>query len=187
MSEKITGARGLVRLCAAGMFAALICFATMMIRIPMPICGYVNFGDCFVILAAWILGPVYGFAAGGIGSALADLLSGYAQYIPGTFVIKGLVAVAAALIAHAVLQKSAEHRIVGYAAGALAGELIMLGGYFLYEAAALGIGFAGALSSVAGNAVQGAFGVGLSVILAQTLDKTKALMKFRAYVLEVRN
>lgn len=181
MSEKIGKSKGLVRLCATGMFAAFICVATMLIRIPMPICGYVNFGDCFVILAAWILGPVYGFAAGGIGSALADLLAGYAQYIPGTFIIKGLVAAAAALIAHAVLRKN--RRLAGYAMGALAGELIMLGGYFLYEAAALGYGLAGAFSSVAGNAVQGAFGAGLSVILAQTLAKTGALKKYSGYAI----
>ena len=181
MNEKNSGSKGLVKLCAAGVFAAFVCVATLLIRIPMPICGYVNFGDCFVILAAWILGPVYGFAAGGIGSALADLLSGYAQYIPGTFVIKGLVAVAAAIIAHAVLKRSAGHRLAGYALGALSGELIMLGGYFLYEAAPLGYGFAGALSSVAGNAVQGAFGVALSVILAQTLAKTGVLKKYKGY------
>lgn len=181
MSEKIGKSKALVKLCVTGMFAAFICVATMLIRIPMPICGYVNFGDCFVILAAWILGPVYGFAAGGIGSALADLLAGYAQYIPGTFVIKGLVAVAAALIAHAILRKSAARRLAGYAFGALAGELIMLGGYFLYEAAALGYGLAGAFSSVAGNAVQGAFGAALSVILAQTLAKTGALKKYSGY------
>lgn len=181
MSDKITKSRALVKLCVAGVFAAFICVATMLIRIPMPICGYVNFGDCFIILAAWILGPVYGFAAGGIGSALADLLAGYAQYIPGTFAIKGLVAVAAALIARAILRKS--RRLAGYAAGALAGELIMLGGYFLYEAAALGYGFAGAFSSVAGNAVQAAFGAALSVILAQTLTKTGALKKYSGYAI----
>lgn len=173
----------LVKLCVTGMFAAFICVATMLIRIPMPICGYVNFGDCFIILAALILGPVYGFAAGGIGSALADLLAGYAQYIPGTFVIKGLIAVAAALIAHAVLKKSAARHLAGCAAGAICGELIMVGGYFLYEAAVLGYGIAGAFTSVAGNAVQAAFGTALSVILAQTLTKTGALKKYKGYAI----
>lgn len=182
MSGKMIGSKELLlKLCVAGMFAALICVATMMIRIPMPICGYVNFGDCFVILVAWILGPVYGSAAGGIGSAFADLFSGYAQYVPGTFMIKGLVAAAAALIVHAVLLKSPRLRLAGYAAGGIAGELIMIGGYYLYESTVLGIGFAGAFGSVAGNAVQGAFGVGLSVILAQTISGTKALKKFNAY------
>ena len=50
------------------MFAALSCAATMVIRIPTPIGG-------LCLLAGWILGPWYGFAAAGLGSALADLLA----------------------------------------------------------------------------------------------------------------
>lgn len=44
--------------------------------------GYVNLGDCAVLISAWMLGPLYGGAAAGIGSALADLLSGYAHLCP---------------------------------------------------------------------------------------------------------
>lgn len=182
MSDKIVKSKGLLlKLCVSGMFAALICVATMMIRIPMPICGYVNFGDCFIIPAAMILGPFYGFAASGIGSALADLFGGYVQYVPGTFVIKGLIAAAAALIAHAFLQKSGKLRLPGYTVGSITGEIIMIGGYYLYESIALGYGFAGAFGSVTGNAVQGAFGVALGVILSHVIAKTGALKKFRSY------
>lgn len=84
----------------AAVFAALICAATLAVQIPTPMTGgYVNVGDCFVLVSAWCLGPWYGFAAGGIGSMLADLLSGYAHYIPGTLLIKGLMATVAALLA----------------------------------------------------------------------------------------
>ncbi|MDE6727473.1 MAG: ECF transporter S component [Oscillospiraceae bacterium] len=180
-NEKNSSKELLLKLCISGMFAALICVATMMIRIPLPLCGYVNFGDCFILVAAWILGPVYGFAAGGIGSAFADLFSGYAQYVPGTFVIKGLIAVAAALIARAFLCKSEKLRFSGYVVGGIVGEIVMVGGYYLYESTALGVGFAAAFDSVLGNTVQGAFGVALSVVLAQVIAKTKILKKFRAY------
>ena len=54
----------------AAMFAALTCVATMIIHIPSPIGGYFNLGDCMVLLSAFVLGPVWGTAAGGIGSAL---------------------------------------------------------------------------------------------------------------------
>ena len=50
----------LLKLVFAAMFAALICVATMVIQIPSPMNGYVNFGDCFILVAAWVLGPVYG-------------------------------------------------------------------------------------------------------------------------------
>ena len=54
-------------------FAALCCIATYLIIIPIPLgIGYVNFGDVFVLAAAWCLGG-YG-ALAGIGCALADIL-----------------------------------------------------------------------------------------------------------------
>ncbi len=180
-SEKSNSKDILLKICVSGMFAALICVATMIIRIPSPLDGYVNFGDCFILIAAWVLGPVYGFAAGGIGSALADLFAGYTHYVPGTFVIKGLIAVAAALIVHAFLNKSKKLRFPGYVAGGITGEIIMVGGYYFYEAALLGNGFAAALKSVPGNIAQGVFGVVLGVILSTVIAKTHVLKSFRSY------
>ena len=171
----------LIKLSVSGMFAALICVATMIIRIPSPTGGYVNFGDCFILIAAWVLGPVYGFAAGGIGSALADLLSGYAHYIPGTFVIKGLIAFVAAIIVHAFMKRSVKLRLPGYVIGGISGEAIMVGGYYLYAAVALGKGFAVAFDSVFGNIAQGAFGVAVGVVLAQVIAKTHVLKSFNSY------
>ena len=91
------------KLVFAALFAALACAATF-IHIPVPPMtnGYVNLGDCFVLLAGFCLGPVYGGLAGGIGSALTDLLGGYFHYVPATLIIKFLMALAAALIAKAL-------------------------------------------------------------------------------------
>ncbi|MBO5489614.1 MAG: ECF transporter S component, partial [Eubacterium sp.] len=78
------------KIALTALFAALTCVATMVIRIPVPATGgYLNLGDGFVILCGILLGPAYGFLAAGIGSGLADLLAGYTQYVPGTFLIKG--------------------------------------------------------------------------------------------------
>ena len=77
------------KLVYAALFAALTCVMTMIVKIPVPATGgYVNLGDCVVLLAGWVLGPMYGGAAAGLGSMLADLVSGYPLYAPGTFVIK---------------------------------------------------------------------------------------------------
>ncbi|MFQ9472300.1 MAG: ECF transporter S component [Oscillospiraceae bacterium] len=89
------------RLVLAALFTALTTVMTMVIQVPSPMQGYVNLGDCGVLLSAWVLGPAWGGAAAGIGSMLADLLSGYAHYAPGTLVIKTCMAVAAALILRA--------------------------------------------------------------------------------------
>lgn len=171
----------LLNICVTAMFAALICVATMLIQIPSPLNGYVNFGDCFILIAAWVLGPVYGFAAGGIGSALADLFTGYVHYVPGTFIIKGLIAVAAALICRAMLKKLGKVVIPAYAVSALAGEMIMVGGYYLYAALLFGKSFAGAAASVPGNLIQGAFGLICGVVIIRIIAKTKVLSKFSTY------
>ena len=89
----------LKKLVMAALFAALACVATMSIKIPTPgTSGYIHPGDAIVILAGVVLGPAWGFLAGGIGSAMADLLGGYFVYVPITFVIKGLVSLCSALL-----------------------------------------------------------------------------------------
>ena len=89
----------LKKLVMAALFAALACVATMSIKIPTPgTSGYIHPGDAIVILAGVVLGPTWGFLAGGIGSAMADLLGGYFVYVPITFVIKGLVSLCSALL-----------------------------------------------------------------------------------------
>ena len=42
----------------AALLAALTCVATMVIKIPSPLQGYLNLGDCIVLLAGWMLSPV---------------------------------------------------------------------------------------------------------------------------------
>ncbi len=60
------------------MLSSLACVATMLIKIPSPMKGYINLGDGVVLIAGWMLGPGYGFLAAGLGSALADVLYGFA-------------------------------------------------------------------------------------------------------------
>ena len=159
--------RSLVR---AAVLAALVCVATMVIQIPSPLSGYMNMGDCFVLLAAVLLGPIWGTVAGGIGSMLADLLSGYAQYVPGTFVIKALMALLAALIFRALSKRSST---VAMLAGGLAAELWMVTGDFLYEATFLQYGLSAA-AGIPGNLMQGAFGIVAGLLLYRLLVRMHA-------------
>lgn len=168
------------KLVSSAMFAAFICVATILIQIPSPMGGYVNFGDCFILACAWVMGPVYGFAAGGIGSALADLISGYPQYIPGTFIIKGLIAVAAALISRRLLTAFPKRKLPAYTLGAIAGELIMVVGYALYDGIIFGSGFFAALCGI-GNIVQGVGGVIAGVAIIQALSAAGVTRKIHAY------
>ena len=80
-------------LVTAALLAAMTTVATIIIRIPIfATNGYVNIGDTIVLVSAWFLGNPYGALAAGIGSGLADLLAGYPAYIPGTAVIRFLMA-----------------------------------------------------------------------------------------------
>jgi uncharacterized membrane protein len=77
-----------------GLFIALVAVSTMIVRFPIPQTnGYINLGDSMVLLSAIFFGPVGGFIAGGIGSALADILGGYPQWALWTLIIKGLEAI----------------------------------------------------------------------------------------------
>ncbi|MCE4610047.1 MAG: ECF transporter S component, partial [Desulfurococcales archaeon] len=74
----------------SAVFAALVLAATM-ISVYTPITeGYFNLGESMVYTAAILGGPYVGLIAGGIGSALADIILGYSHYAPGTLVIKAI-------------------------------------------------------------------------------------------------
>ena len=152
----------LKKLILAALFAALSCVATMSIRIPTPgTSGYIHPGDAIVILSGVILGPVWGFLAGGIGSALSDLIGGYFIYVPITFVIKGLVALAAGLLYQKV-GKNQKSRYIAVILGGVADIILVAGGYFVCEFFIYG---AGAAASIPANIIQGVGGLVISCIL----------------------
>ena len=152
----------LKKLILAALFAALSCVATMSIRIPTPgTGGYIHPGDAIVILSGVILGPVWGFLAGGIGSALSDLIGGYFIYVPITFVIKGLVALAAGLLYQKV-GKNQKSRYIAVILGGVADIILVAGGYFVCEFFIYG---AGAAASIPANIIQGVGGLVISCIL----------------------
>ena len=156
------------KLTLAGAFAALTAVATLLIQIPSPTKGYINTGDVLVNLAAWVLGPVYGGAAAGIGSAMADLISGYTVYAPATLIIKAGMAV----VSYLVYDRFARRQKTYFAllAGAIAAEIVMVLGYAVFAGFLYG-SFATALLSVPENIVQGVFGAAVSSALYAALRK----------------
>ena len=159
------------KLVLSALMAALVYVATSIIQIPSPVNGYVNLGDCFVLLSGWLLGPWYGAAAAGIGSMLVDLLSGYGHYVPGTLIIKGVDALAAALIFRAMGRSKTALLVSG-----TVGEIIMVVGYFGYAGLLLGKGI-GAAASIPGNLVQAAMGLVIGFVLLKVAQKTRIAEK----------
>jgi uncharacterized membrane protein len=140
--------RAFIIILLAGATAAL----TIVVRIPIPgTGGYLNFGDIAVVFCGLFLGRKYGAVAGGVGSALADVIGGFFVFAPITLVAKGLEG----FLAGAIGAKGIAVFLLP-----LAG-LTMVGGYFLAELFLPGMGLAAALSEVPFNLIQafvGAFG-----------------------------
>lgn len=167
------------RLILAALFAALCTVCTMFTRIPSPTGGYAHAGDAMVILAGVVLGPVWGGAAAGIGSALVELI-GYPMYTVPTLIIKFLMAAVAGLL-YRRLRGRFMPRTACLAAGGVA-EVIMMIGYFFNKIILCVLFQEGytvlsaavyALGSVPGNAVQGFCGIVVAVLLIPLLRRIK--------------
>lgn len=147
-------------LASTGIMTALVLGLTL-IHIATTGEGYVHLGDIAVYFASFAFGPWVGMVAGGVGAALADVLSGYGQYAPLTLVVHGLQGLVAGLIA------SRDPRVRKLVLGVLAGAAVILVGYYLgeYFIEPLG-GPVQAYRDLPGNAVQELFGaLGLVVYL----------------------
>jgi len=151
-----------LKIALLGVMAALVTVSTMLVQIPNPPTrGYINFGDALIFVSALIFGRTIGAFAGGVGSALADILSGYSYFAPFTLVIKGVEGLLAGMISNG---KSWRRDILAVVVGGA--EMIV--GYFLAETFALGYGVLAALTEVPGNVSQILVGglVGLLVAVA---------------------
>lgn len=167
-----------LKLTYTAMLTAMVCVATMLIRIPTMV-GYTNLGDGFILLSAFLFGPFYGAVAGGIGSMLADIISGYAFYAPATLVIKGLIAVIAALLWKAMRKRGGD-KVWKKILASLVAEIWMAAGYWTFETLFLGEAKA-ALASVPNNIAQGLVGVVLGMVLYYALSKLPMWKKVQLY------
>lgn len=148
------------------MLIALTTVMTMVIRIPtVGTDGYLNLGDMVVFLGAMLLGRKGGFIVGGLGSGLADLLSGYSHYAPITFIVKGLEGYIAGFILDTDIGKKMP------ILATIIGGLWMALGYYIAEIFMYGA--KAALASVPGNIGQGLLGAVTAVILYAALKKAK--------------
>ena len=163
----------------SALMAALTCVGTMIIKVPTPTNGYIHPGDGFVLLSGLLLGPVWGGLAAGIGSALSDLIGGYFIYVPATLIIKGLTAIVAYFTFKAVSRISIKFNLLGLIISSIAGELVMVFGYFLFEifmlsvvnGTSLSAGFIASLAGIIPNLIQGLFGVIIASLLYPLLKK----------------
>ena len=146
----------------------LVTVMTMIFKIPIPVTqGYFNFGDAGVILVSMLFGPYVGLIAGGLGSSLADILSGYSFYAPATFLAKGIEGFIVGMIFTKLYKKS---RLLAYTSGPVGG-LFMICSYFVFESYFFSI--ANALVELPWNILQALFGSAIAYSLYKLLHPLK--------------
>jgi len=148
------------RVASIAILAAVTTVLTRVVQVPLPARGYINLGDVAIVFTAITLGPFSGAISGGLGTALADLLSGpYAFWAPISLFVHGLQGLLIGLICR-VRPGNLGLQVLG----GVVGMAVMAGGYFL-----AGIFIEGAgpsLTEVPGNLIQGGVGVVLGILVS---------------------
>ncbi len=102
--------QGLRKLCMAALFAALcyVGFAFFQIKIPVgDDATSFHLGNVFCVLAALMLGGLWGGLAGAVGMTIGDLLDPvYITSAPKTFLLKLCIGLITGLVAHKVFRIS---------------------------------------------------------------------------------
>jgi uncharacterized membrane protein len=147
-----------LRIATLSVLTAATAFFTFAVRIPIaPTRGYLNLGDVVIYFAAFTFGPVTALFAGGLGTALADIISGYSQWAPISLVVHGLQGLVAGLIAGSAAARQGCSLNLRWLAAACAGTLLMCSGYL--GGGALMVGFGAALVELPGNIIQNLAGI----------------------------
>lgn len=181
---------GIRKLVFTALVMAMILVATSLFRIPVPMTqGYVHLGDAVIFLGVLLLGKRNGALAAGLGSAMGDVLGGYAFFAPCTFIVKFLMAFVCGLIIEKFLGKN-ENSIEGTEksvsggkrravemAAMTAGGLVMVAGYFLGEIPIYG-NVGTALAEIPWNIGQFLTGEVVAMLIAVSLSRTPAKKYF---------
>lgn len=130
--------------------------------------GYFNLGDSLVMISGFLLGPAGGFFAGGVGSAMADLILGFPGFAPITFIAKGLEGLVVGFLSFRTMRKKT---LSGWdILGLLLGSVAMLLGYLLGEMFMLGYTFeVAALELVTINSIQVTMGSIVTILIGPLL------------------
>lgn len=161
-----------------GLLVALVAVSTMVIKIPtISTDGYIHLGDSMIFLSAIMFGKKKGAIAGGLGSAMADLLLGYTHWVLPSLIIKGLMGYGIGLIAN---QESDNIINLRNSIALIFGASWMVFGYFIAGGIMKG-SFIVSATSVPANLLQGFVGALLFIPIGVALKKTKY---FNQYVLK---
>lgn len=155
--------RAVVQLSLMAVMSALVAVGTLIVQIPNTMGGYFNIGDVMIFVASLTFGPIVGGFAGGVGSAIADII-GFPGFALPTLIIKGFEGLISGFLTN---QKMVYRDILAVVVAGFE----MVTGYFLVEVYLWGLG--GALAEVIPNiaqvAIGGIVGVPIALVLRRRL------------------
>ena len=159
----------------SGVFAALIYILTAYVHVPTG-AGYTHIGDGMIFLAASLLPTPYAAAAGAIGGALADGLSGFLIWLPATVIIKAVTALFFTSKSDKIITK---RNIIAL----LPSLALCVAGYSLYEGIVMTEHFSAATIAAAfgqthAYCIQIAASTVLYLFLGVSLDRMKFKSRF---------
>ena len=94
------------------LYTAIVYVATIILQVYTPATrGYFNLGETAIYIVAVMSSPLTAGLAGGIGSALADLTTGYGYFAPGTLIIKFTEGFLVSLLVKKVLRGISERSL----------------------------------------------------------------------------
>lgn len=152
------------KLALAAMLLALAIVFGRLFLIPLPWTrGNVNLCDAAIFVGVMLLGPWYGGAIGGFAGLFLDLISGFAQYAPFSFVAHGLEGLLAGLIMRWLPGRW------GRFLGLLVGVIIMVVCYFFADSFLYN--WATGTLGIIPNVIQGLIGALLAILFERPLRR----------------
>lgn len=149
-------------MCMTGVFTALVFVVTAYLHIPTNN-GYVHVGDGLIYLAACLLPWPYAMVVGAGGALLADCLTGFAIWAPGSVVIKAFTALLFLRKGNKIITL---HNLVALIPAAI----LCAGGYYLYESLLYG-NFIAPLSGIPASITQSVASSIVFVVAGHAFDK----------------
>ena len=156
--------RHALKVAVVAVLTAVVVVFTLVIRIPTTK-GYLNLCDVAICFIAFTFGPVSAFLAAGLGTAIADLISGYAQWAPISFVVHGIEGLLIALI----VRKQPLSKMRTFLAAIVCVLTVSLG-YFVLSALFIST-VAVAAAEIPPNMIQAGVGVVFGLALSKAIKR----------------
>ncbi len=147
---------------------AIVFISVKMINIPTAIGGVINLSDSVILTISLIASTSSATLSSGLGSFIAEVMSPYAIFAPATLIIKGLMAFVSSTINKKVhIKNKYVHILVGF----IAAEIIMIIGYFIFQAYFLDLGVYVASLDIINNVIQATLSIITAFILSNIILK----------------